>query len=76
MSDALSAVWVTYEPGDPVINEHLGDAYWRVGRILEAKYQWEQALSLEPEPPLSLPKNCSVMKTTNKKKPKLDGYRI
>ena len=35
---------------DPVINDHLGDAYWRVGRFLEAKYQWSQALTLEPEP--------------------------
>ncbi|MHA1165268.1 MAG: tetratricopeptide repeat protein [Alphaproteobacteria bacterium] len=34
---------------DPVINDHLGDAYWRVGRFLEAKYQWSQALTLEPE---------------------------
>lgn len=35
---------------DPVINDHLGDAYWRVGRFLEAKYQWSQALTLDPEP--------------------------
>ena len=33
-----------------MINDHLGDAYWRVGRKLEAKYQWSQALSLKPEP--------------------------
>ena len=37
-------------PDDPVINDHLGDAYWRVGRRLEARYQWSQALTLEPEP--------------------------
>ncbi len=37
-------------PDDPVINDHLGDAYWRVGRRLEARYQWTQALTLEPEP--------------------------
>jgi tetratricopeptide (TPR) repeat protein len=41
---------VELRPDDPVINDHLGDAYWRVGRILEAKYQWSQALTLEPEP--------------------------
>ncbi len=37
-------------PDDSVINDHLGDAYWRVGRRLEARYQWSQALTLEPEP--------------------------
>jgi len=29
--------------------DHLGDAYWRIGRKLEAKYQWQQSLSLKPE---------------------------
>ncbi|WP_159079801.1 hypothetical protein [Methyloceanibacter sp. wino2] len=36
-------------PDDPIINDHLGDAYWRVGRTLEAKYQWYQSMTLEPE---------------------------
>ena len=36
-------------PQDPVINDHLGDAYWRVGRKHEARFQWERALHLEPE---------------------------
>ncbi len=36
--------------GDPTINDHLGDAYWRVGRKLEATFQWRQALELKPEP--------------------------
>ena len=40
---------VILSPGDPTINEHLGDAYWRAGRRLEARFQWEKALSLEPE---------------------------
>ncbi|EPE99382.1 tetratricopeptide repeat protein [Rhizobium grahamii] len=35
--------------GDATINDHLGDAYWRVGRKLEAVYQWNRALSSEPE---------------------------
>ena len=26
-----------------MINDHLGDAYWKVGRRLEAKFQWERA---------------------------------
>ena len=28
----------------------MGDVYWRLGRKLEAKFQWTQALSLNPEP--------------------------
>jgi tetratricopeptide (TPR) repeat protein len=41
---------VELKPEDPVINDHLGDAYWKVGRQLEANYQWQYALGLEPEP--------------------------
>ena len=37
------------KPDDPVINDHLGDAYWRIGRKLEAKYQWQQSLTLKPD---------------------------
>jgi tetratricopeptide (TPR) repeat protein len=37
------------EAVDPVINDHLGDAYWAVGRVIEAEFQWNRALSfLEP----------------------------
>ena len=35
---------------DPVINDHLGDAYWKVGRRLEATFQWNHARDLNPEP--------------------------
>jgi len=31
-------------PYHMVINDHLGDAYWKVGRKLEAKYMWQRAL--------------------------------
>ena len=31
------------EPADPEINEHLGDAYWAVGRRYEARYAWRAA---------------------------------
>jgi tetratricopeptide (TPR) repeat protein len=41
---------VELKPDDPVINDHLGDAYWKVGRKLEATYQWNYSLGLEPEP--------------------------
>lgn len=40
---------VELKPADPTINDHLGDAYWRVGRELEAKFQWNRALSNEPD---------------------------
>lgn len=36
------------QPSSPVINDHLGDAYWRVGRRREARFQWERALTLSP----------------------------
>lgn len=34
---------------DPVVNDHLGDAYWAVGRETEARFQWKRALSFDPE---------------------------
>ena len=37
-------------PSDPVINDHLGDVYWKTGRKLEAKFQWNHARDLKPEP--------------------------
>ena len=39
---------VELRPQDPVINDHLGDAYWRVGRRQEARFQWRRALSRGP----------------------------
>jgi Flp pilus assembly protein TadD len=39
---------VAIEAGDPDVNDHLGDAYWRVGRQTEARYQWNRVLTLEP----------------------------
>ncbi|HEX2558872.1 tetratricopeptide repeat protein [Phenylobacterium sp.] len=40
---------VELEAGDPEINNHLGDAYWRVGRRDEAMFQWRRVLTLDPE---------------------------
>jgi len=40
---------ILLEPGEATINDHLGDAYWRIGRKLEAKFQWQHALTLKPE---------------------------
>ena len=33
---------------DPLVNDHLGDVYWMVGRKREAQIQWQRALSLDP----------------------------
>jgi predicted negative regulator of RcsB-dependent stress response len=38
------------KPEDSVINDHLGDAFWRVGRKLEATFQWRHARDLGPDP--------------------------
>lgn len=36
-------------PDDATVNDHLGDAYWRMGRTNEAKFQWQRALGFKPE---------------------------
>ncbi len=40
---------VTKEPANPEINNHLGDAYWQVGRRREAAFQWSRVLTLNPD---------------------------
>jgi len=35
---------VAGEPAEPEINEHLGDAYWKAGRRVEARWAWRAAL--------------------------------
>ncbi|MEO0356834.1 MAG: tetratricopeptide repeat protein, partial [Pseudomonadota bacterium] len=45
LEDAISKM-----PTDPVVNDHLGDAYWMVGRRTEARFQWRRAQSFDPEP--------------------------
>lgn len=37
------------KPYNSVINDHLGDAYWKVGRRLEAKYMWQRAVDYIPD---------------------------
>jgi tetratricopeptide (TPR) repeat protein len=39
---------VVLEPADPDVNNHLGDAYWQVGRRTEAQFQWGRVLTLDP----------------------------
>ena len=41
---ALQAA-VLLVPGDPTINDHLGDALWRSGRRIDARFQWNHALT-------------------------------
>lgn len=43
---------VELDAGEPDINDHLGDAYWRVGRRDEALFQWRRVLTLDPDPKL------------------------
>ena len=33
-----------YLPSNAIVYDHLGDAYWQVGRKDEARYQWQHAL--------------------------------
>lgn len=40
---------VDTEPGSATINNHLGDAYWRVGRQREAGFQWQRVLVLDAD---------------------------
>lgn len=35
---------VLADPLEPNIGEHMGDAYWRAGRRVEARYSWRAAL--------------------------------
>lgn len=40
---------VNKQPANAVIVDHLGDAYWQVGRRREAEWQWGRVLTLEPD---------------------------
>jgi Flp pilus assembly protein TadD len=40
---------VRLEPADPTLNDHLGDVYWRLDRRIEARFQWQRALTLDPD---------------------------
>jgi tetratricopeptide (TPR) repeat protein len=37
------------EPANAEIVDHLGDAYWQVGRTREARWQWNRVLTLDPD---------------------------
>lgn len=40
---------VIYESGNAVINDHLGDIYWRLGRFRDARFQWTNAKNMKKE---------------------------
>jgi hypothetical protein len=40
---------VQLRPEDPEINDHLGDAYWRADRRLEARFQWNIAAAVDED---------------------------
>src|SRR5258708_38803149 len=39
---------VEIEPEDPVLLNHLGDAYWQDGRANQARVQWRRPLQHHP----------------------------
>jgi predicted negative regulator of RcsB-dependent stress response len=36
-------------PGDATINEHLGDALWKAGQHMDARFQWSHAITFGAE---------------------------
>lgn len=36
-------------PANAIVCDHLGDAYWQIGRKTEARFQWQHALSLKED---------------------------
>ena len=63
---------VELRPADPTINDHLGDIYWRLGRTLEAKFQWNHARDLGPDPE-DLPKILEKIEKGLPDEPKKSG---
>ncbi|TDH64603.1 tetratricopeptide repeat protein [Dankookia rubra] len=58
---------VELESRNSVVNDHLGDAYWAIGRQREAQFQWRRAATLEPEP-------AELVKIEAKLRDGLPGY--
>jgi len=76
------------EPANAIINDHLGDAYFKTGRVREAGYQWQKALNqskdIKPEEAKAIrrkiavgldvyEKERSVAKSSAKRSKKADG---
>ena len=41
---------INLKPADPILNDHLGDAYWRVNRRIEAQFRWNHARDMGADP--------------------------
>lgn len=50
---ALLTQAVQLSPNDAEVNGHLGDAFWQAGQPLQAAYQWDRALNLNPDAKLA-----------------------
>jgi tetratricopeptide (TPR) repeat protein len=48
LNNLLSAA-KTADHEDPVVFEHIGDAYFKLNRISEALESWQKALTLDPK---------------------------
>ncbi len=51
--------------GDPEINDHLGDAYWKVGRQDEALFQWRRVLTLQPDEKIKVAVEAKIAAATD-----------
>ena len=38
---------VSLLPADPIVNDHYGDALWKNGNEIQARYYWNYVLKLE-----------------------------
>jgi Flp pilus assembly protein TadD len=63
---------VQLKAADATVNDHLGDVYWHLGRKLEAKFQWNHARDLIPEPD-DLPKILDKIENGLKEDPATMG---
>lgn len=54
---------VELAPSAPDVNDHLGDIYAKVGRTLEARFQWQRVLTLDPEPDLKAKVEAKIAAT-------------
>ncbi len=61
------------EPADPTVTDHLGDVYWRLGRKVEARFQWQRSLELEPKERARAATEKKLRSGLEPEKPESDG---
>lgn len=54
---------VELAPSAPDVNDHLGDIYAKVGRTLEARFQWQRVLTLDPDPDMKAKVEAKIAST-------------